>query len=133
MTQLRRQFKLPEDDEDCLTARRLSWETIRGGDAMWLIVHDYPIPGGYSATVARLALHLPPTYPDDQIDMVYFNPSLALASGRGIRQLSMTTIDGQPYQQWSRHRTPVNPWRPGVDNIGTHLIQVDTWLRRELT
>jgi len=133
MTLLRRQFKLPEDDEDCLTARKLTWETIREGDPMWLIVREYPIPGGYNVTVARLALRLPTTYPDDQIDMVYFSPSLALLSGRGIRQLSMATIDGQPYQQWSRHRTPANPWRPGVDNIGTHLLQVDTWLRRELT
>ena len=100
---------------------------------MWLLIHEYPIPGGYNVTTARLALRLPSTYPDDQIDMVYFNSSLALASGRNIRQLSMTTVDGMPYQQWSRHRTPANPWRPGVDNIGTHLLQVDTWLRRELT
>ena len=64
--------------------------------------------------------------------MVYFSPALALTSGRAIRQLSPLTIDGKSYQQWSRHRTPENPWRIGLDNVGTHLLQTDDWLQREL-
>jgi hypothetical protein len=35
------------------------------------------------------------------------------------------------YQQWSRHRTAQNPWRPGLDNVCTHLLQVNNWLERE--
>ena len=31
------------------------------------------------------ALRIPLSYPDDQIDMVYFSPALALASGRAHR------------------------------------------------
>jgi len=77
-------------------------------------------------------LRIPPSYPDDQIDMVYFYPALALTSGKAIGQLSPLAFDGKQYQQWSRHRTAQNPWRPNLDNVCTHLLQVNNWLEREL-
>ena len=131
-TKPRRQFKLPEEDVESIEAGAFPWETVVDGGAKWLIIHSYPIPEGYNHHTADLALRIPPSYPDDQIDMVYFSPPLALTSGRVIGQLSGVTIDGKGYQQWSRHRTPANPWRAGLDDIGTHLLQVDDWLRREL-
>lgn len=129
---LRRDFKLPEEDVDCLDVLSFNWETVADGGTKWLIIHAYTIPDGYNQGTADLALRIPPSYPDDQIDMVYFSPGLALTSGKTIRQLSSTTIDGKPYQQWSRHRTAENPWRAGLDNVGTHLLQVNDWLHREL-
>ena len=129
---LRRDFKLPEEDAESLDHRGLPWETVTDGGAKWLIIKGYPIPGGYDHGTADLALRIPPSYPDDQIDMVYFSPALALTNGKPIRQLSLLTIDGKAYQQWSRHRTASNPWRPGLDNVATHLLQVDDWLQREL-
>ena len=131
-TTLRRDFKLPEEDVECLDALGLKWETVIEGGTKWLIIHAYSLPDGYNHGKAELALRIPPSYPDEQIDMVYFSPALALMSGRTIRQLSGATIDGKSYQQWSRHRTGDNPWRTGLDNVGTHLLQVDDWLRREL-
>lgn len=123
-TKVRRDFKLPEEDVDCLDALAYKWETVVDGGTKWLIVYGYPIPDGYNHRTADLALRIPPSYPDDQIDMVYFSPGLALTNGRTIRQLSASTIDGKPYQQWSRHRTGANPWRAGLDGVGTHLLQV---------
>ena len=128
---MRRQFRLPEDDEVALDARSLPWETVLEGGSHWLLVQDFPIPEGYNRRKAKVALRIPPSYPDDQIDMAYFCPPLALAKGRAIGALSLTIIDGEPYQQWSRHRTAANPWRPGIDDVGTHLLQVATWLTRE--
>jgi hypothetical protein len=132
-TKLRRDFTLPEEDVDCLDALHFKWETLAEGGAKWLVICAYSIPTGYNHNTADLALRIPPSYPDDQIDMVYFSPALALTNGKAIRQLSPVTIDGKSYQQWSRHRTAANPWRPGLDNLGTHLLQVDDWLRRELS
>lgn len=129
---MRRDFELPEEDEECIAATGLEWEAIIEHAVTWLLIREYPIPDGYNHKVANLALRIPPSYPDEQIDMVYFYPALALTSGREIRQLSYQGIDGMQYQQWSRHRTPANPWRPGLDNVCTHLLQVDTWLTREL-
>jgi hypothetical protein len=129
---MRREFRLGEEDEDCLDGTGLEWETLLERRTKWLILRRYPIPAGYNVTVADVALRIPPSYPDDQIDMVYFHPGLALVSGRGIGALTPLTLEGREYQQWSRHRTAQNPWRPGLDNVCTHLLQVDSWLQREL-
>ena len=126
------QFKLAEEDEECLAARGLLWEALLENNTRWLIIRGYPVTEGYNARMVDVALRIPPSYPDDQIDMVYFLPALALTSGKGIKALTPLQIDGKQYQQWSRHRTAANPWRPGLDNICTHLLQVDSWLEREL-
>jgi hypothetical protein len=131
-TKLRRHFTLPDEDVDCLDALGFKWETVADGGAKWLVIYSYPIPAGYNHGTADLALRIPPSYPDDQIDMVYFRPALALATNKAIRNLSNTAIDGKAFQQWSRHRTGENPWRNGLDNVGTHLLQVNDWLHREL-
>lgn len=129
---MRRQFQLSEEDEQSLAALGLEWEAVIEATTKWLIIHGYPVPEGYNCRQASAALRISPSYPDDQIDMVYFSPPLALASGRAIRQLTPLVIDGKPFQQWSRHRTAQNPWRPGLDNVSTHLLQVNNWLGREL-
>lgn len=129
---MRREFDLSEADEEGLISRGLAFETILEGEARWLLIHAFPIPGGYNHGAATAALRIPPSYPEDQIDMVYFHPALALASGREVKALTVTTIDGKTYQQWSRHRTGANPWRPGLDDVTTHLLQVETWLAREV-
>ena len=129
---MRKQFQLSEEDEEYLAAQGHKWEAIIEGGTKWLIVQSYAIPEGYNHRTANAALRISPSYPDDQIDMVYFFPALALTNGKVIRQLTPLAFDGQQYQQWSRHRTAQNPWRPGLDNICTHLLQVNNWLEREL-
>jgi hypothetical protein len=129
---MRRLFQLPEEDEECLAACGRQWEAMTAGEAKFLILPGYSTPEGYNHRSVSAALRIPPSYPDDQIDMVYFYPPLALTSGKTIRQLSTFQIDDKPYQQWSRHRTTNNPWRPGLDSVCTHLLQVNNWLEREL-
>lgn len=127
---MRREFLLPEEDEEYLNLRGLPWETILEGGSRWLIIHDYPVPVGYSHARVSLALLISTGYPDTQIDMVYFDPHLA--NGRSINAVSSHGLDGKTWQRWSRHRTAQNPWRPGVDGVGTHLGCVDDWLAREV-
>lgn len=129
---MRRQFHLSEEDEACLAARSANWEAIIENNTKWVIIHDFAIPEGYNRRSASAALRISPSYPDDQVDMVYFCPALALTNGRAIRQLTTHALDGKQYQQWSRHRKP-GDWRPGIDNICTHMLQVDAWLEKELT
>lgn len=129
---MRQQFQLAEEDVEGLAALGLAWEAVVEGNTKWLILPAYPIPAGYNHQTASVALRIKPSYPDDDIDMVYFCPPLALTSGKPIGRLSLCQIDGKQYQQWSRHRTAANPWRPGLDNVCTHLLQVDSWLEREL-
>jgi len=129
---MRRSFQLPEEDEACLAACGRQWEAITDAGAKWLVFPDYSVPDAYNHQNVSAALRIPPSYPDDQIDMVYFFPHLALKNGRAIGALSDFQLDGKVYQQWSRHRTTNNPWRSGLDNVCTHLLQVNNWLQREI-
>ena len=129
---LRREFVLPPEDLATLERLGYPWETILVGKAQWLLIHDYPIPAGYKPRVASLAFNIPTLYPDAQIDMVNFNPPLAPTGKQTIRKLTNRELDGKTWQQWSRHRTGENPWRPGIDDLEAHLELVDYWLRREL-
>lgn len=130
---MRRQFRLPPDDEVYLDSLGLPWETVIDAAMQWLVIHDHPLPAGYTVERAHVALSVPPGYPDVQIDMVYFSPALARSDGRPIGALADQQIEGRTWQRWSRHRTEQNPWRPGVDDVATHLLLVDHWLRRELS
>lgn len=127
----RQQFDLPEGDREHLESRGVPWETLREGGSQWLLVHQLPIPDGYNASVVTAALMIPPSYPDAQIDMVYFHPHLARADGKAVPNLTEQAIDGKTFQRWSRHRAGDDPWRVGVDDVGTHLVLVEEWLRRE--
>lgn len=128
---MRREFDLPEADREFLDARGRLWETILNGQR-WLLVGNYEVCSGYNHAEVTVALSIESAYPDSQIDMAYFFPALSLSSGRAIGALTDQPIDGKSFQRWSRHRTPQNPWRPEVDCVATHLIQVDEWLRREV-
>ena len=128
---LRLDFRLPAADEEYLNGLGLAWETIREAQTQWLIIHGWKVPDGYNARSADLALLIPANYSDSQIDMAYFRPTLARIDGKSINNLSQMSISGQPWQQWSRHRTQQNPWRAGIDDIASHLGLVDEWLRRE--
>jgi hypothetical protein len=126
-----REFSLPEADESYLNGLGLDWHTLKEGETQWLVMHGWKLPPGYNRTEASLALLIPPSYSDGQIDMVYFSPGLARIDGKTINALSPQVIRSEGFQRWSRHRTAVNPWRVGVDDIASHLTLVDDWLRRE--
>ena len=131
MSAVRRQFELPDPDREFLERRHLPWESVTEGSGQWVIVHEYPVPGGYNHVAVSAALQLPTSYPDTQIDMAYFYPHLSLTNGRAVGGLSTATLDGKTWQRWSRHRTGANPWRRGYDSIETHLLLVAEWLDRE--
>lgn len=129
---MRRQFDLPSFDTEYLGTIGLDWETILEGAKRWLLIHKWPLPTGYTAENATVALQIPPGYPEAQIDMAYFFPALARKDGKQIGAAqSAQALDGKSFQRWSRHRTPQAPWRPGEDEVATHMVLVDDWLARE--
>ncbi len=130
---MRREFKLPQEDREFLDARGFIWETIVSGSEQWLVIQDFPVPVGYNVDKATAALLIIAGYPDAPLDMVYFLPHLARQNNRSIPNLTPRVIDGKNFQQWSRHRTGENPWRPGDDCISTHLALVTHFLKNELT
>jgi hypothetical protein len=128
---MRREFQLPERDVKFLDATGRPWETIGLPGRRHVLIHGHPVPSGYNAPDVIAALKIDPGYDDAQIDMVYFLPALVRIDGKPIKAITNEAIDGKTFQRWSRHRTPANPWRPGEDYIGSHMVLVEDWLERE--
>lgn len=128
---MRRDFDLLPEDEAFLNDYDLPWETVVDG-SQWVLIHDFPTHTGYHQVTVTTAIRLATGYPNTQLDMAYFHPALTRQDGRAIGATQkIQTIDGKPFQRWSRHRTKQNPWRPGEDNLGTHIHLIEDWLARE--
>jgi len=129
--EIKRQFDLLANDHEFLEDYGLPWETVVDG-SQWVVIHDFPTHEGYNNQRVSVAIRMETGYPNSQLDMVYFSPALSRLDGVPIRQTQVTQeIDGKSYQRWSRHRTAANPWIPGFDNLGTHVILIEDWLERE--
>ncbi|MCC7333849.1 MAG: multiubiquitin domain-containing protein [Pirellulaceae bacterium] len=124
----RRAFDLPEEDAAFLNSLGLNWETVKEERVRWLLIHGYPIPHGFNVNRATMAIKVEGGYPPAKLDMAYFLPHLSKQSGTGIPNLTPLKIDGEEYQQWSRHYE----WREGVDDLAVHYRRVEQWLLDEL-
>jgi hypothetical protein len=130
---MRKEFFLPSYDIKYLETTGWQWETIVESNKQWLLIRDWPVAyKGYNVDKVDVALLISPSYPEAQIDMAYFHPPLKRSDGKAIVRQANQSIDGKDFQRWSRHRRPDDPWRSGVDEISTHLVLVDNWLKREL-
>lgn len=128
----RRDFALLEEDEEFLETIGLVWETVNGeNNSQWVLIHGFPIMKGYNVDTALMAINMLPGYPTAQLDMVYFHPALSRTDNQPIPNISPVKIDEKDFQQWSRHRTLENAWRPGVDNLSTHYPLAEQWLLNE--
>jgi hypothetical protein len=130
--ELRRQLYIEEEETSFLESLGLPWETIQDCSGYWLFIHNFHIPRGYNVQTAKAAIQLQSNYLLSGLDMVYFSPSLFRLDNIAIRATEyIQTIDNKSFQRWSRHRTGANPWRPGVDNLSTHIGLIEEWLLRE--
>ena len=128
---MRRQFALPAEDMEWLEGLGKPFELVSEGGALRVVIHELAVPAGYNVPTVSVNVRIEPGYPDAQIDMAYFYPDLTLTNGRALGAISPDAFDGKTWQRWSRHRTPANPWRPGIDNLATHFALVQDWLERE--
>ena len=128
----RRDFRPPQNDLDWLCKTERRFELVAEKNTLRVVLYDFPVPPGYDRSEVAVNVRIDPGYPDTQIDMVYVHPPLARADGRSIAALSQDRFDGKDWQRWSRHRTPANPWRAGIDNLSTHFGLVEEWFYREL-
>ena len=126
-----REFALLPVDESFLNQSGLHWETVIEEQRRWLLIHDFPILGGYAMCSTLLALEIPPNYPSAQVYGFYAYPPLRLASNREIPSTQMrATIRGCEFHGWSRTRGSM-AWDPARDNVITQLALVDAALAKE--
>ena len=129
----RRDFALLDADTEYLDRLQLKWETIIDSERRWLIIHQFPVPTGYTVSDTMLALEIPGPYPGAAIYGFYAHPPLDLASGRAIPRTQLRgSIFGLEFHGWSRHRGSSAPWDPTTDNVVTHLGLVEAALTREV-
>jgi hypothetical protein len=126
-----RDFRLPEDDEEFLNSSGYPWETLNDKNMQWLIIHGFPVCKGYTIDTVTVAIKIETGYPRAALDMAYFYPHLQRRDGKPINAVVPQMIKNKVYQRWSRHRTGVNPWIIGEDNICTHLGYVSSWFEAE--
>ena len=128
---MRRQFQIPEDDIVYLDNRGLDWETVNDAGMHWVIIYHYPVPLGYTILDTTVAIKIETGYPRTGLDMAYFFPALVRKDGQPINATCQQSIDSKLFQRWSRHRTALNPWREGVDDLSTHMSLVSFWFEQE--
>lgn len=128
-----RSFELLEKDEVYLHQRGLAFETIEDSRRRWLLLHNFILPEGYNHAVVDIAIDVPITYPRAAIDMFHCLPHLTLKNRRVIGETTgRTTIQGQVYQQWSRHLNGQTRWNPATDSVMTHIAVVEAALLKEV-
>ncbi len=129
----RRSFPLLEKDEAYLNKRGLLWETVIEGGRRWLILRHFMVPAGFKHGVTDIAIDVPAQYPQAEIDMFHCFPHLSLKSGGIIcATTGRTSIQGQSFQQWSRHLYGQTRWNPSTDSVMTHLAVIDAALAKEV-
>jgi hypothetical protein len=127
----RREFTLPAEDTEWLQALGNRFEMVLEAGVLRVVIYDFIVSPGYNHASVDVNVRIDPGYPDTQIDMVYFHPALARTDGVAIGALATDLFQGLTWQRWSRHRTAANPWRPGIDGLGTHFALIQHWLHRE--
>jgi hypothetical protein len=92
------------------------------------------LPAGYTSARCSVAIRIEQGYPYTALDMMYVFPALQRTDGRPIIQTQcVQPIDGKSFQRWSRHRQPDDPWKPGQDDVETHVYLIEDWFTREFT
>ncbi len=129
-----RDFQLLPADVKYLNSLGLRWETVIDEGRRWLLIHDFPVPHGYTVDRVQLAIEVPTGYPGAQLDSFHAYLPLALASGAAIPATQLrATIRGIEFHGWSRHRNAANQWDPNSDSVATHLALVETAIEREVS
>jgi hypothetical protein len=124
---------LGSDDVEYLNASGYAWKLVpfpvvgqRGSAGHALILIGYRLPAAFRPTVVDLMIRIPMFYPATGLDMFNTNPAVARADARSLPALSFFQFEGRPWQQWSRHRLPDDPWNPVTDCLATHMSLVES-------
>ena len=103
---------------------------VTAGDAIYVVIKDYPIPGRiWSRSSSDLLIVAHDTYPNSPLDMFWLDPPISRRNGGAAPEGAGTeTRNGREWQSFSWH---VGGWNPARDNLVTYLDVVDDRLRRD--
>jgi hypothetical protein len=84
----RREAPALDEDRQFLDAYGLSWEIVVDG-SIWVLIHEFPLPKGYSEEKVTLAIRIEGGYPLAALDMMYVYPHVTRLDGKTIRQANV--------------------------------------------
>jgi|ERR1700756_293230 len=122
---------LPQKDREYLESKNLRFLEIKAANQNGLVIEDYVLPlGKYNVPSTHLLILIPQGYNDTHPDMFYCCPKLTLMPNNNLPAATggQLSFNNQTWQQWSRHLTVGNDWRPGIDGISSYLQKVKTAL-----
>jgi len=133
MADLRRDFDLPEEDVQFLNSLNLTWEAIKEGNARAVILCGFPMSQLFQPTEVNLKIKIPNDYTSGAaLDMFFTDVPVTRADGAAIKALTESAVfNAKKWWQWSRHYPKDTKWRPGTDNLGTHICFVQHVLDEE--
>lgn len=115
-----------EDDIQYLNGTFPEWESLSEGS--WVLLHNFPIPEGYTISSTTVAIKIPGNYPTTSPDMAYFYPPIERCDKSTITATQVNEcIDGKSYQRWSRHYRS-GTWHPDEDGLAVHVMAIKDWL-----
>lgn len=123
---------LPEPDVDFLVEKEFECDIYQAPNETYITFHNYDLGSAYTPTIVEMRIVVPAGYPQGNLDMYWTKPWVNLA-GTATRperaDYSQSFQDGTTeWQRWSRHAP--NAWRPGIDNLRTHLRTIRSDLAR---
>lgn len=133
MVDIRGDFLLPDQDVQFLDGLNLGWETVEEDGRRAVLFHSFPLWEPFQPSIVGLKIKLPRDYSSGAaLDMFFTNFEVTRADGKAILGLTQAgSFDGETWWQWSRHYSSGTKWRPGVDNLGTHISFVQNILYEE--
>lgn len=123
---------LTEEDSKTLNELGNEWELTGWNGNLLLIIRSWLLPVGYNVNSSDVAFVVPVTYPSAQLDMFYFKTPLHRIDGKQINALTDENFNGEIWQRWSRHRDASSQWKPGIDDLASHIILLEKTLINEL-
>ena len=133
MAELRRDFLLLDEDVHFLNGLKLDWEAVQDANQRVVIIYGFLLPSIFQPEKVGLKIKVPADYTAGAaLDMFFTNVRVTRADGHEIPRLTDAgQFDGKQWWQWSRHYPNGTKWRPGIDNLGTHLSFVQYLLDEE--
>jgi hypothetical protein len=117
-------MSLPEADEQALADRGIPHQVQVDGGMVCVLLPDWQLPDGLSASSVDVLLRLAPGYPDVAPDMWWVDPPLRHADGSAIPGTESSEGHlGRTWQRWSRHFNG-GQWQSGIDGLESFLARM---------
>lgn len=123
---------LPEPDVDFLVEKEFDCDIIGANNETYITFHNFDLGPSYTPRTSEMRVLIPAAYPQGGLDMFWTRPWVNLVStnARPDRADYPQSFQdgGEAWQRWSRHAE--HAWRPGIDNLRTHLRAISNSLAR---